>query len=82
VVTGSWFDESRVPRNLGAGQRDYPDRNILGPGKTDGIGEKDHIHTAPPVQWEFTFITITLQPPVALLITATGHVVQVRVLRT
>jgi len=33
MVTGSGFGGSSLPQNLGTGQKEYPDRNILGPGR-------------------------------------------------
>jgi hypothetical protein len=43
MVTGSGFGGSSLPQNPGVGQKACFDRNILGSGKTAGIGEKDHI---------------------------------------
>jgi hypothetical protein len=42
-ITGSGFGGSSLPQNPGVGQKACFDRNILGSGKTAGIGEKDHI---------------------------------------
>ena len=33
MVTGSGFGASRLAQNLGMGQKECPDRNILGPGR-------------------------------------------------
>jgi hypothetical protein len=40
MVTGSGFGESSVPQNLGTGQNECLDRNILGPGQDQRNPEK------------------------------------------
>ena len=33
MITGFGFGDFRLPQNLGTGQKECPDRNILGPGR-------------------------------------------------
>jgi hypothetical protein len=39
-ITGSGFGRSRVPQYPGMGQKERPDRNILGPGQNRREGRK------------------------------------------
>ena len=39
MVTGAGLRKSSVPQNLGMGQNEYPDRNILGMGRRRGVVE-------------------------------------------
>ena len=42
-ITGSDLGESRVPQNLGMGQNEYHDRNILGSGRSVRNRRNDHM---------------------------------------
>jgi hypothetical protein len=50
MITGSGLAGSSVAQNPGMGQKEYPDRNILGLRQVVGKRGKDHMQSALPVR--------------------------------